>query len=754
MSKQEEEVHDLPVEQKPMITREERERKEILKRYRGLLRSIRYALTAADKKLIRSAFNLALDAHKEVRRKSGEPYIFHPIEVARIAAREIGLGPTSIACALMHDVVEDSDYSIDYIKRKFGDKVALIINGLTKINEIFDQTDSMQAENFRKMLLTLSQDVRVILIKLCDRLHNMRTLEGMSRKNQLKIASETLYLYAPLAHRLGLYAIKTELEDLSIKYTESEKYNEVLRKLSATKASRARYIRKFSEPIKTLLDKNGFQYELKGRSKSIFSIMKKMAKQNIPFEEVYDLFALRIIIDTDEENEKAECWKAYSLVTDVYYPNPSRLRDWISQPKSNGYESLHTTVMGPEGKWVEVQIRTRRMDEIGEKGYAAHWKYKTGNETLEQRYDSGLDEWLSRVKDILENPDPNALEFLDQFKLQFLNEEIFVFTPKGQLKKLPVNATALDFAFEIHTQIGLRCIGAKVNNKLVQLSKRLQNGDQVEILTSEKQKPKEEWLSYVVTGKAKHSIKSALNEEKRHIAEEGKEILEKKFKAEKIVLTDDNLNKLVDYFNFRSILDLCYAIGVGKLSKELLTIKDIITKKYKRRVKKIQEGLDTIRQIKDSESQAVIVGETPDLNYSLSVCCNPIPGDEIFGFVTVGEGIKIHRTNCPNATTLMSNYGYRVIKAQWKNQILDNTKQFLAGIRIEGIDDVGVISSLTNIISMDMKVNMKSITVESLDGKFEGIILLYIDDTSHLEKLKQKIEITHKYMKVSRINLN
>jgi len=734
------------------LLKEEKENKEIVSRYKGLLRSIRHPLNREDKKLIREAFDLALDAHKGIRRKTGEPYIFHPIEVARIAAKEIGLGATSIACALIHDVVEDSDYSLDFIKKKFGTKVATIIDGLTKISVVFDHSDSMQAENFRKMLLTLSQDVRVILIKLCDRLHNMRTLEGMSRKNQLKIASETLFLYAPLAHRLGLYTIKTELEDLAIKYTEKEKFSDIANKLKETKASRDRYIRKFSEPIKKLLTQASLEFELKGRTKSIYSILKKMEKQEIPFEEVYDLFAIRIIVDSNPENEKADCWKVYSLVTDVYYPNTSRLRDWISQPKSNGYESLHTTVMGPEGKWVEIQIRSKRMDEIAEKGYAAHWRYKnTGSN--EKKYDSGLDGWLNRVKDVLENPDPNAIDFLDQFKNQLFNEEIFVFTPKGQLRKLPSSATALDFAFDIHTEVGVKCIGAKVNNKLVQLGTHLKNGDQVEILTSDKQKPKEEWLDYVVTGKAKNKIKAVLNEEKRHNAEIGRETLKKKFKSEKIVFSEDNLNKLVDYFKMRSTLDLCAAFGTGKLNKNDLSLKDLLSKKNKLKIGESSQNKNYQTQ-QVPKDQAIIVGETPELHYSLAHCCNPIPGDDIFGFITVGEGIKIHRTNCSNATALMSNYGYRILKAQWREQYIDDNKQFLAGIKIEGIDDVGIISSLTEIISKSMNINMKSITVESNGGTFEGTIMLYIFDTKHLDELRKNILKKHKHMKVSRINLN
>lgn len=735
------------------LDRDQLENKEIIARYRKLLRAIRHSLSKEDKKLIRSAFELALDAHKDVRRKTGEPYIYHPLEVARIAAKEIGLGPTSIACALIHDVVEDSDYSIDYIRKKFGDKIAVIIDGLTKISGVFDHTDSMQAENFRKMLLTLSKDVRVILIKLCDRLHNMRTLESMSRKNQLKIASETLYMYAPLAHRLGLYAIKTELEDLSLKYTEKDKFNEIAKKITETKAARDRYIRKFAEPIKKLLEKQNMKFELKGRVKSIFSILKKMEKQQIPFEEVYDLFAIRIIVDTNIENEKADCWKIYSLVTDVYYPNTSRLRDWISQPKSNGYESLHTTVMGPDGLWVEVQIRSKRMDEVAEKGFAAHWKYKDKNQ--ETKTDIGLDGWLARVKEVLENPDPNALDFLDQFKNQLLNEEIFVFTPKGQLRKMTAQATALDFAFDIHSEIGLRCIGAKVNNKLVQLNTVLSNGDQVEILTSEKQKPKPEWSDFVVTSKAQNGIKAYFNDEKRRHADKGKEMLWDLFAQQKITLNDENLYRLADFFNARTLLDLYAAIGKNLIDISQIDIKNCLSKKQKR---KSEPALTSNSLSLEHEplpsGPNIVFQDNTESNYTLAPCCTPIPGDDIFGFNTVGEGIIVHRTNCPKGITLMSNYGYRVLKASWRDFLPDGSKQFLAGIKIEGIDDVGIISSLADIISKAMKVNMKSITVSSNGGTFEGTILLYIYDTKHLDELRSKIIEKHQHMKVTRITVS
>ncbi len=736
-----------------LIERDEIERKEILKKYKSLLRSIRHDLTSEQKKLIRSAFDLALDAHKDMRRKSGEPYIYHPIAVAKIAASEIGLGTTSIVCALIHDVVEDSNYTLLDIKRKFGDKIAKIVDGLTKIQEVFDHTDSMQAENFRKMLLTLSDDVRVILVKLCDRLHNMRTLESMSRKNQLKISSETLFLYAPLAHRLGLYNVKSELEDLAIKYTQRDSYKEISQKLNAKKAARDRYIKKFIEPLKERLDEAGLVYEIKGRPKSIYSILKKMNHQGIPFEQVYDLFAIRIIIDSKPEKEKADCWTAYSVVTDQYKPNPLRTRDWITTPKSNGYESLHSTVMANDGRWVEVQIRTKRMDEIAEKGYAAHWKYKNSMDGISQSKSEGVDGWLARIKEVLENPSSNALEFLDDFKLQLIHDEIFVFTPGGDLKKLPVGATALDFAFEIHTEVGNKCIGAKLNNKLVPISHVLTNGDQVEILTSEKQHPKEEWLNSVITGKAIARIRNYLREHKRIAAEEGKEILKKRFSKEKITFNDDNVQKLVKFFKIQSALDLYYNIQKGLISQDKLEIESILN--FKPNVNKLTKTSKTKEKPNATSSKnEIIVGEDNDLSYTLSKCCNPIPGDDIFGFITIGEGVKIHRTNCPNAVSLMSNYGYRVIKAQWKENLIKQETKFLAIIKIIGIDDVGVVSSLSDIISKNLEVNMKSITIESNEGTFEGTISVYVEDTKHLDLLMKKIQEKHPTMQISRVDIN
>jgi GTP pyrophosphokinase len=733
----------------------EQENKEIVKRYRHLLRSCRRLLEKGDKKKIREAFELAMDAHKGMRRKSGEPYIFHPLAVAQIATEEIGLGPTSVVCALLHDVVEDTHFTLDDIKHQFGDKVVQIIDGLTKISTVFDtETSSIQAENFRKMLLTLSDDVRVILIKLADRLHNMRTLGSMSRKNQLKIASETKYIYAPLAHRLGLYAIKTELEDLALKYTEEDQFKFIADKLQETKTQRNRYIKQFTEPLIEELDQQGLKYEVKGRPKSIYSIYNKMKKQNIPFEEVYDLFAIRVIIDTPLDKEKSDCWKVYSIVTDHYRPNPDRLRDWVSTPKSNGYESLHTTVMGPQGRWVEVQIRTQRMDEIAEKGFAAHWKYKDNGAPTT----SDLERWLAQVREILENPDSNAVDFLDDFKLNLFAEEVFVFTPKGELRKLPANATALDFAFDIHTSVGSKCIGAKLNNRLVPINHKLSNGDQVEIITSNKQKPNEDWLAFVVTAKAKSKIKDFLKEEKKKIAEDGREILERKFHHQKVEFNSENINHVLSFFKLKAAIDLYYLIATEKIRKQDIDVIAILShaneKKQVSTAVNEPTGNRKKAGINELKEDTIVIGEDYDFDYSTAKCCNPIPGDDIFGFITVGEGIKIHRTNCPNAVGLMSNYGYRILKAKWKNSPIKSSKAFLAGVQIQGIDSVGIISTITDIISKELKVNMQSITVESHEGKFDGRIMLFIYDTSHLEELINKLKESNQLIQVSRIDVN
>lgn len=725
----------------------EAERKEILRRYKLLINACKHRLEKGDKEIIRKAFEVAVESHKEMRRKSGEPYIYHPIAVAQICAEEIGLGTTGIVCALLHDTVEDTDLTLEDVKGLFGEKVSQIINGLTKISGVIDNTSSIQAENFRKVLLTMSEDIRVILIKLADRLHNMRTLEHMKREKQMKIASETLFLYAPLAHRLGLNNIKTELEDLGLKYTNSEGYYDIAVKLQETEPERKRFVQKFIEPLKEILGEQGFKFKIFGRPKSIFSIYNKTKTKGVAFEEIYDLFAIRIVIDTPLDQEKSDCWKVYSIITDFYHPSPERLRDWISTPKSNGYESLHTTVMGPDGKWVEVQIRTVRMDELAEKGYAAHWKYKDAAADKESK----LENWLQRIREMLENPDPNALEFMDDFKLNLFSDELFAFTPKGDMKTLPVGATALDFAFEIHTKVGEQCIGAKVNFKLVPLSYDLKSGDQVEILTSNKQTPKEDWLGYVITAKAKSKIKSSLKEQRKKVAEQGREIMERKFYKHKLDFTLQNVNDFCQFLKLPSSQELFYRAALGNVDqkeiKEYLRYKNNPVKPSRKSTSPKIEQLVT--NARGSSDMLVIGDDMQKLDYKLSPCCNPIPGDDVFGFITIGEGIKIHRVNCPNAIKLLSNYAYRVVKAKWMN---DQLISFLAGIKIIGTDELGLVNNITKIISSENNVNMRSIKFDTDDGLFEGTIMVYVHDTKHLNHLMDTLKKVKGVTKVERID--
>ncbi len=735
----------------------EQERTEILKRYRSLLSACRSTIKKEDRKKIRQAFDFAATAHKDHRRKSGEPYIYHPIAVARIVVEEIGLGATSVVCSLLHDVVEDTDYTLEDIAEYFDEEVSRIIDGLTKISDIFDQTTSVQAENFRKMLLTLSDDVRVILIKLADRLHNMRTLESLPPRKQLKVANETLYLFAPLAHRLGFHAIKNELEDLAMKYTEPEVYQMILQKLADTKEERNRFIQSFTKPVRKALQKENLDFTILARTKSISSIWGKMKNKEVPFEEVYDIFAIRIILNTPEYREKADCWNVYSIVTDIYQPNPDRLRDWISTPKANGYESLHTTVMSRSGKWVEVQIRTTRMDEVAEKGYAAHWKYKESKSG-----ESGIDKWLRRIREILKSAESDALDFIDDFKLNLFSDEIIVFTPKGELRTLPLGSTALDFAYSIHTQIGDNCLGAKVNHKLVPLSHALKSGDQVEIIASKKQKPKPDWLNYVTTARAKGKIKSALKEQKKTQALEGKEILDRKLKQLKIDSTPDNVQKLTDYFKLSAPLDLYYEVAIGKIGQKELKayameqdgsgifsyLRNPFGRSRETQAAK-KPMIDPIRQqLKDKPDTLLIGDNMENLSYTLSPCCNPIPGDDVFGFVTIQEGIKIHRNNCPNAVQLMSKYAYRVVKAKW---MTNKSIAFLSGLRLKGIDEVGLLQNITNAITSEYNINIRNIHLDTHDGTFEGEVMLYIYDTLHLNKLIKKLKKLKGIQKVTRI---
>lgn len=730
----------------------EQENAAIAKAYRELLRVSYITLTNKDKKLIRQAFDVALDAHKTQRRKSGEAYIFHPLAVAKIVAYEIGMDAISIAAALLHDVVEDSDdYNINDIQQMFGETVARIVDGLTKISATSKKTDiSLQAENFKKMLLTLNEDVRVIIIKIADRLHNMQTMGSMRPDKQEKIASETLYIYAPLAHRIGLYNIKTELEDLGLKYTEPEVYNDILLKLKDTKEEQDIYIKDFSKILQKKIDHENIKYEIKGRPKSIFSIRRKMVKQGVSFEEVYDKFAIRIIYKSDLENEKFLAWKIYSIVTDHFTPNPIRLRDWISSPKSTGYEALHITVMGPKNRWVEVQIRSERMNEIAEKGYAAHYKYKQGNNDE----DDALDVWINKLQEALESNESNAVDFVEQFKLNLYSKEIFVFSPKGDLRSLPKGSTPLDFAFSIHTEIGMKTRGAKVNGKLVPLSHELNSGDHVEILTSDNAKPNSNWLDYATTARARSKIKSSLKEDKKRIGEEGKEILRRKLKQLKITLNEKTVNELVIHFKLKTSLDLFYRIGIGTIDNNML--KDFVSKRnnvimsfIKKRIRKQETPKDIDKDEVTSKFDMLVFGKEEErLNYKTANCCNPIPGDTVFGFVTINEGIKIHKKDCPNALSLQSNYAYRIMAAKW----IDSTQQdFTSLITISGIDKLGLINNITKVISNNMHVNIKSMNFQTDDGVFNGKINVVVKNITMLNRLIQNLKKINGIDKVSRV---
>ncbi len=730
----------------------EKENAAIAKAYKELLKVSYQTLTNDDKKLIRHAFDVAVDAHKDQRRKSGEAYIFHPIAVAKIVASEIGLDAISIAAALLHDVVEDNeDYTKNDIEQLFGETVARIVDGLTKISSLSKETDvSTQAENFRKMLLTLNDDIRVIIIKIADRLHNMQTMDAMRRDKQEKIASETLYIYAPLAHRIGLYNIKTELEDLGLKYTEPEVYQDIHDKIKESKEEQDKYIETFSKTIKDALDAEGLNYDIKGRPKSIYSIRRKMIKQGVTFDEVYDKFAVRIIYKSDVANEKFLAWKIYSIVTDHFTPNPTRLRDWISSPKSTGYEALHITVMGPKGRWVEVQIRSERMNEIAEKGYAAHYKYKQGNT------EDALDTWINKLQEALETNETNAVDFVEQFKLNLYSKEIYVFSPKGDLKSLPKGATPLDFAFSIHTEIGMKTRGAKVNGKLVPLSQELQSGDQVEILTSENAKPNSNWLDYATTARARSKIKGSLKDEKKTIAEDGKEILKRKLKQLKINLDEKAVNDMVVYFKLKTSLDLFYRVGIGTIDNSMLkdfassrsnALVSFIKNKISRRQNISKEELEK-DEITSKYDLLVFGKEEEKLDYKLANCCNPIPGDPVFGFLTINEGIKIHKKNCPNALSLQSNYAYRIIQAKW----IDSSQQeFSAQIKLSGIDNLGLVNNITKIISSNMHVNMKSISFQSDDGVFTGKINVVVKNNSMLKKLMDNLKKINGIDKVTRV---
>ncbi|KAB1154931.1 RelA/SpoT family protein [Flavobacterium luteum] len=733
----------------------EKENKAIAKEYKELLRISYQTLTPEDKKLIRKAFDVAVDAHQDQRRKSGEAYIFHPIAVAKIVASEIGLGATSIAAALLHDVVEDTPITIHDIEKLFNPKVAQLVEGLTKISMVQkDLNASVQAENFRKMILTLNDDVRVILIKLADRLHNMQTMDSMQEDKQTKIASETLYIYAPLAHRLGLYNIKTKLEDLGLKYTEPKVYNDIVSKIKETKEEQDEYIKTISEVLKKSLDEEKIDYIIKGRPKSIYSIRRKMLAQNVSFDEVYDKFALRIVYKSNAHEEKFLAWKIYSIVTDHYRPSPSRLRDWISSPKSTGYEALHITVMGPKGRWVEIQVRSERMDEIAEKGYAAHYKYKNG-----ATEESGLDIWLNLLKEALENSETNAVDFVEDFKMNLYSKEIFVFTPKGEIKSLPKGATSLDFAFSIHSEIGIRTRGTRVNGKLVPLNTELKSGDQIEVITSQNQKPTSHWLDYVTTTRAKNKIRNVLNEDTKKIAEEGKELLTRKLRHLKVTVSEQVINELVNFFNLKTSLDLFYRVGIGSIENQQL--KDYASQKsntlmnfFKNKIKRTPTTADKDihKQLLSKNYDLLVFGVDQDkLDYKLSSCCNPIPGDEVFGFVTINEGIKVHKKDCPNAISMQSNYAYRVISAKW----IDSTQQeFKAILNITGMDTIGLTNKLTKVISNNMNVNIQSISLSGEAGLFKGKVAVIVQNNTILNKMIDNIKKIDGVDKVTRVYKN
>ncbi len=733
----------------------EAENKAIAQEYKELLRISYQTLTDEDKKIIRKAFDVAVDAHKDQRRKSGEAYIFHPIAVAKIVARDIGLGATSIAAALMHDVVEDTDITVQDIEKMFNPKIAQLVEGLTKIAKVkTDQEISIQAENFRKMLLTLNDDVRVILIKIADRLHNMQTMGSMVDYKQAKIASETLYIYAPLAHRLGLYNIKTKLEDLGLKYTEPEVYNDIVSKIKETKEEQDEYIKTISDVLSKSLQDEGIEFVIKGRPKSIYSIRRKMKAQGVTFDEVYDKFALRIIYKANQHDEKFIAWKIYSVVTDHYRPSPSRLRDWISSPKSTGYEALHITVMGPKGRWVEIQVRSERMDEIAEKGYAAHYKYKNG-----ATEEHGLEIWLNQLKEALENSSSNAVDFVEDFKLNLYAKEIYVFTPKGEIKSLPKGATSLDFAFSIHSEIGVKTRGTRVNGKLVPLNHVLNSGDQVEIITSANQKPTSQWLDYVTTSRAKNKIKNVLNENTKKIAEDGKELLERKLRHLKIILNENTVNELVNFFKLQTSLDLFYRAGIGAIENQQL--KEYAAQKsntlvnfFKKTIKRsptAQPDQVYKNEISKKFDMLVFGAEQDKLDYKLSTCCNPIPGDEVFGFVTINEGIKVHRKDCPNAISMQSNYAYRIIPAKW---IDSSQEEFKAILKITGMDILGLTNDLTKVISSQMNVNIQSISLSSEAGIFNGQVAVVVQNNTILKKLIENIKKVDGIDKVTRVYNN
>ncbi|TCN67698.1 RelA/SpoT family protein [Acetobacteroides hydrogenigenes] len=702
--------------------------------------------------MIRRAFEFANEAHMGVRRKSGEPYILHPIAVARIVAHEIGLGAKSISSALLHDVVEDTEFTIEDIEHRFGPKIAYLVDGLTKMSGVFDQNASLQAENFRKMLLTITDDIRVIIIKLADRLHNMRTLDSMPPHKQMKIASETIYLFAPLAHRLGLYAIKTELEDLSLKYRFPEAYNSIQKRIEETETTRYELIQQFTHPILEKLQESNIIFDMNSRMKSVYSIWRKMQVKKVSFEEIYDLFAIRIVFTPSPGiPERAQCWHIYSIITEIYKPKPDRLRDWVSTPKANGYEALHCTVMGPLGTWVEVQIRSERMNDIAERGFAAHWKYKSGDQTAAER-ESELDKWIRRIRELLEDPKSDAIEFLEDFKLNLFGAEIVLFTPKGMEKVMPQGTTALDFAYEIHSEIGNHAIGAKVNHKLVPLNHTLNSGDQVEILTANNQKPQSEWLNFATTAKAKSYIKSAIKSEVKNRIAKGKEILATRLQELGLTPNSRVLNKLLPAYNVQSKEEFYSKIGAGIINID--DFKKVLKQNKPNRFVRywnitfgglvhissesdrdtfledeVKSGVDLKKPFMLEEN---VVDNTATLSYVRSECCRPIPGDDVIGYLDEDDNVVVHKKGCPEAIRLSTQHGDRIVNAKWS---VHKLMSFLSRIEVRGIDRIGVISDIAGLISNQLNVNMRRLTIESHDGIFEGFIDLYVHSRTDLNNL-------------------
>ncbi len=724
----------------------------VRKAFDDLLNGMKPKLNEGDLANLEKAYNLAVEAHKYQRRKTKEPYIYHPIEVARICFEEIGLGPTAVICALLHDVVEDTETTLDEIRNMFGEKISRIVDGLTKLDGSYNDTESPQAENFKKVLSTLIVDVRVVLIKMADRMHNLRTIHGQPINKQLKIAAETSYIYVPLAHRLGLYKIKTEFQDICLRISEPDLYAELVKKLKESESERNNYIKQFIAPLQESIKELDIPYKVLGRPKAISSIFDKIKKKGVEFEEIYDLFAVRIIVDVPIAKEKSICWQVYSIITDVYKPIPERLKDWITTPKSNGYESLHTTVIGPKGNFVEVQIRSHRMDEIAERGFAAHWKYK-GVKSQENIYDG----WLDNVRSLLDEKHSNALEFLDDFESNLFNEEVYVFTPKGEMRVLPMGATALDFAFEIHSDLGYRAQAIKVNNKLVPMGYKLNNGDQIQITTNKNQKPTEEWLKMVVTGKAKSKIRSSMKEEMKKQAEYGKEAIERKLKNQKLDV-EENIDIIVKHYGYKSRLEFYFAVANEQIKMDN---KDFDIENGKLSIKKEEEKIEAAKttdepkrtkKAKKNLSKILVNNEAGDkYEFSFALCCNPVPGDDIFGYTTSTQKLKIHRTNCSNATHLLANYGYRVLKVDWD---VDNQEiNFVADLKVSGVDSgIGVIQKLTSLISTELNLNMRAISIQGDEGYFEGKISIFVLNKDQLTLAMKAIKQLEGVSTVERVD--